>query len=195
MLGLVIGGISVAYFLGGGKSPTLPIYQQVGDFSLIDQSGNRVELDTLRGSVWVANIIFTRCGGPCPRLTRQMRELQGSMPDAGRVKFVSLTADPVFDTPQVLRRYADGFQADHARWFFLTGSKPEVYKLAVDELKFTVLDDERERQPDEDLFIHSGRFVVVDGLGRVRAYVEGDEPETVEQVKAAIRSLLKEKRQ
>src|ERR1700746_3076871 len=55
---------------------SLPVYGQVADFSLTNQANAVVSLADLNGHPWVADIIFTRCPGPCPRMTRQMRELQ-----------------------------------------------------------------------------------------------------------------------
>jgi protein SCO1/2 len=172
----------------------LPVYHTVGRFSLTNQNDQTVSLDALAGKVWVGNIVFSRCAGPCPRLTRQMAEIQAAIPASAPVRFVTLTADPVFDTTTVLRKYAERFHADDRRWFFLTGRKTDVYELAINQLKFTVLDNESDRKSDE-LFIHSSKFVLVDRQGRVRGYVEGDEPDTVRQVKRSINALLREEKQ
>src|SRR6266481_3889627 len=61
-------------------SAALPVLGQVADFTLTNQNGRAVSLADLRGHVWVADIIFTRCPGPCRKMTRQMKELQNALP-------------------------------------------------------------------------------------------------------------------
>ena len=62
----------------------LPVIGQIADFTLTNQNGRAVSLADLRGQVWVADIIFTRCPGPCLRMTRQMKALQDALPPAAR---------------------------------------------------------------------------------------------------------------
>src|SRR5208283_2534015 len=99
-----------------------------------------VTLATLRGHVWVADIIFTRCGGPCPRMTRQMKDLQEALPANSQARLVTLTTDADFDTPAVLKAYGERFGADFNRWLFLTGTKPGIANLAIDSLKLTAIE-------------------------------------------------------
>ena len=153
----------------------LPILGQVQDFRLTNQAGQIVTLADLRGRVWVADIIFTRCAGPCPRMTRQMREIQQALPATSTAKLVTLTTDADFDTPPVLKAYAEKFGADPKRWMFLTGDKRQVANLAIDSLKLTAVEKKpEERLAPEDLFVHSTIFVVVDKLGRLRGVFETD---------------------
>jgi cytochrome oxidase Cu insertion factor (SCO1/SenC/PrrC family) len=153
----------------------LPVLSQVQDFRLTNQLGEVVSLVDLRGRVWVADIIFTRCAGPCPRMTRQMREIQQALPATSTAKLVTLTTDADFDTPPVLKAYADKFGADPKRWMFLTGDKRQVANLAIDSLKLTAVEKKpEERLAPEDLFVHSTIFVVVDKLGRLRGVFETD---------------------
>jgi protein SCO1/2 len=196
------GGVAVlilfafaSFFTGRSRDSQLLVYSQIGDFILTNQLGRSFKLADLQGKVWIANVIFTRCSGPCAHLTSQMHQMQKAFPETAPVRFISLTADPEYDTPEVLRQYADRFQADDTRWFFLTGTKSNVYSLATKELKFAVVDNEADRKPDQDLFIHSQKFVVGDRLGRIRGYIEGNESGTVSQVTRTVRILLKEKGQ
>lgn len=156
-------------------APKLPVLSQVADFTLTNQAGQTVTLADLRGKVWVADIIFTRCAGPCPRMTRQMQSLQEALPQTSAARLVTLTTDPEFDSPQVLKNYAARFNGDPARWTFLTGSKKEIAGLAIDSLKLTAIEKKpAERTDADDLFIHSTIFVVVDQQARLRAVFETD---------------------
>ena len=176
----------------------LPVLGSITDFSLTNQDGQPVSLGTLRGRVWVADIIFTRCAGPCLKMSRQMKELQEALPASSQAKLVTLTTDPDFDTPAVLKAYSRRFGADNNRWLFLTGTKQQLMSLATGSLKLTAI----EKKPDErespaDLFIHSTIFVIVDKQGQLRGIFEtsgeGINPaEVKEQILAAVRRLERE---
>lgn len=183
--------------LFGGKP--LPIDGGLPGFTLTNQNNQAVTLADLRGQVWVADIIFTRCPGPCEKMTRQMNELQSALPANGLVKLVSLTSDPDFDAPPVLKKYAERFGANPDRWIFLTGSKTEIYKLAIEGLKLTAIEKKpEERESERDLFIHSTIFVLVDKQARFRGAFEttGDDvdwPKMKEEILAAAKKLAREK--
>ncbi|HXT42415.1 MAG TPA: SCO family protein [Candidatus Angelobacter sp.] len=195
-LALVMAVIFGAYFsarLRAARHP-LPVLATVSDFALTNQFGRSVTLEDLRGKVWIADIIFTRCPGPCAKMTKQMSELQAALPSNEPVQLVSLTADPEFDTPEVLKKYGERFGALPQRWQFLTGKKLDVYRLAtkglllaVDEIKAD------ERTSPDDLFVHSTLFVIVDKHGRVRGSFDGTEASSRSKILAAMRALLKEK--
>ena len=176
----------------------LPVYGQIADFSLTNQNGRAVSLADLRGQVWVADIIFTRCPGPCLKMTKQMKALQDALPSGDRAKLVTLTTDADFDTPPVLKTYAERFQADPQRWMFLTGTKQEVAKLAIDSLKLSAIEKKpEERESPQDLFVHSTIFVIADRQGQLRGVFEttgeGIEPERVkEQILEAVGRLERE---
>jgi protein SCO1/2 len=175
---LVLLTLLLAYILTGLESrvypaPPLPIIGAIGDFTLTNQSGSVVSLADLRGKVWIADIIFTRCPGPCFKMTRQMKELQDALPAADKTRLVTLTTDPDFDTPPVLAKYAERFNADTNRWMFLTGTKKEIGMLGSGSLKLTSVEVKPdERKSENDLFIHSTIFVVVDKQARLRGVFE-----------------------
>ena len=196
---LLVLTLLLAFLLAGTQSRSalakpLPVLGSVARFSLTNQNGLTVSLDDLRGRVWVADIIFTRCAGPCPRMTKQMKELQDALPPKSRAKLVTLTTDADFDTPRVLKAYAERYGADTNRWMFLTGDKREVAKLAIDSLKLTALEKKpEERTSPEDLFVHSTIFVVVDQQGQLRGVFEttGEDIDP-RQVKARILATLQQ---
>ena len=176
----------------------LPVYGQIADFSLTNQNGRAVSLADLRGQVWVADIIFTRCPGPCLKMTKQMKALQDALPSGDKAKLVTLTTDADFDTPPVLKTYAERFQADPQRWMFLTGTKQEVASLAIDSLKLTAIEKKpEERDSPQDLFVHSTIFVIADKRGQLRGVFEttgeGIDPQDVkQQILAAVARLERE---
>jgi protein SCO1/2 len=123
-----------------------------------------------------------------------MGQLQAALPATAPIKLVSLTADPEYDSSARLRRYAEQTGAMPGRWHFLTGEKKQIYRLAVDGLKFVVQENAPgERQSDADLFLHSEKFVLVDKKGRVRAYYDGTDTDSIPKITSAAKSLLREK--
>jgi len=202
-LGLTVVLLLLAFFLSNlliftGRGKSLPVYGQVADFALTNQNGQVVSLGSLRGRVWVADVIFTRCAGPCLKMSRQMKELQQVLPQRSQVKLVTLTTDPDFDTPPVLKTYAQRFGAEGNRWEFLTGTKKALTELEVGSLKLTAIEKKpEERETPADLFIHSTIFVIIDKKGQLRGIFEtsgdGIEPTEIrEQILDATKRLERE---
>jgi len=172
---LIIATLAAALMLAKVKSqlsapsPSLPIISAVPAFSLTNQQGAVQTREDLLGHVWVADIIFTRCAGPCPEMTRKMRELQDALPEESSARLITLTTDAEYDTPEVLNRYGAKFGAGTTSWQFLTGDKREVASLAIDGLKLTAIAKPPEERTDPaDLFVHSTIFVLVDKAGQLR---------------------------
>jgi protein SCO1/2 len=114
---------------GGGQLGRIaPANDPAPPFTLTDHDGNRRSLEAWRGKLLVMDFIWTRCPGPCPILTGLHVKLQRMLPPELRekVRFVSISLDPMRDTPAVLREYANKRGADLANWSFLTGAPEEV---------------------------------------------------------------------
>jgi protein SCO1/2 len=105
-------------------------------FSLTNQNGERISLDTFRGQPFVLTFVFTRCPVPnfCPRMSNNFEELQTAIKKAGgtlaKARLLSVTIDPGYDTPKVLDDYAGFHQADRQIWTFATGDEKEIDALA-----------------------------------------------------------------
>jgi cytochrome oxidase Cu insertion factor (SCO1/SenC/PrrC family) len=124
----------------GVSSAHLPIYGAVPDFALTDQAGRAVRRADLEGNVWVASLIFTSCPDECPLMTAEMAQLQSDLAHVPDLRLVSISVDPERDTPAVLSQYADRFNADPARWRFLTGDKHAIYRLVKDGFRLGIVD-------------------------------------------------------
>jgi cytochrome oxidase Cu insertion factor (SCO1/SenC/PrrC family) len=102
-----------------------------------------------------------------------MRELQDALPPDSPARLVSLTTDPDFDTPAVLRKYAGRFGADTNRWMFLTGTRKQIANVAAGSLKLSAVERKpAEQASPDDLFVHSTIFVIVDKHGHLRGVFE-----------------------
>ncbi len=154
------------------RAVPLPVLGIIPAFTLAERSGRTVTADDLRGQVWVAGFIFTRCPDVCPALTARMRGLQGPLAAAPTpVRLVALSVDPVHDTPEVLRDYA----VEHGAgpdWWFLTGARATVAQLLRDGFRVAFADDGPPAAP----ITHSDRFVLVDSRLQVRGYYHGNDP-------------------
>jgi protein SCO1/2 len=155
------------------RPAALPVIGPVAGFTLTNQDGQVVTLADLTNRVWIADIIFTRCAGSCPIMSKQMESLQDALPPTNRTKLVTLTTDPDFDTPPILKKYGERYDANFNRWTFLTGAKAEIAGLAGNSLKLSAVPVKPEdRQNPADLFIHSTIFVIVDRHARLRRIFE-----------------------
>lgn len=152
------------------RPPAPPVLGRVPDFALTNRDGRTVRLADLAGAPWIADFVFTRCAGSCPLMTLRMQRLNKELPPDIGVRLVSITVDPDYDTPQVLQAYAESFSAP-GRWLFLTGEKDEVHGL-IRQGFMLALDPTPPpgTASAEEPIIHSTRFVLVDGGGRIRGY-------------------------
>jgi len=192
-LGLLVLGVVVASLNSALLSRPLPVYGAVTNFSLADQDGRVVSEADWRGRICVVDLIFTRCPGPCPIVSATLQHLQDALPSGPAVRLVSLTGDPAYDTPPVLKKYGEKFGARPAVWSFLTGPKEMMRRLATDQLKLSLVDKPpADRETATDLVIHSTKLVLLDQQGRIRGYYDGETTECIPAILAAIQKLNKE---
>jgi protein SCO1 len=131
----------------------------VEDFNYTNQNGKSIGLKDLKGKVWVADFIFTNCEDVCLPMTFNMEKLQQMTKKEGieNIEFVSFSVDPTVDTPDVLKKYGENFNADFSNWNFLTGYKDEeIANLALESFKTLVI------KPQEgDQVTHGTDFYLV----------------------------------
>jgi protein SCO1/2 len=186
------GLIGLAYVnLKSTRPPSLPSnlekISQVPAFQLTDQAGKSITLEDLKGKIWAANFIFTRCKGPCPITVLRMQDLNTKLKKVrGNVELVTFTVDPEYDTPEILKAFSEPLGADPASWKFLTGTPDAIQKIVV-----TGLLQPLAKEPDGTP-AHSSRIVLVDGEGWLRGYHDGLDPEAVQKLMVDIGELLRE---
>src|SRR4029453_709707 len=130
-------------------------------FELVDQAGAPVKSETLRGRVLVVSFVFTTCAEACPLITAQLARTQGLVRREKldeRVRFVSITLDPLTHRPHVLPRYADHYGIDQATWHLLTGASDDVTRV-IRAFGFNAVVRER--------IVHGSLLVLVDAEGRI----------------------------
>ncbi len=191
-LGLIVGSVIwvsvLVKSIAQRRAAMPPVYGRITDFKLIDQDGKNVTLKDLLGSVWVADFVFTRCAGPCPIMSSRMAELQKSLEGVDGVRLVSVSVDPEYDRPELLRHYAKRYGARPGVWIFLTGDRKQIFEMITKDFKLGV--SEAGRNPAEQPIIHGTHFVLVDGNGQIRGYYGvADttlEPEPVPAIESAV---------
>jgi protein SCO1/2 len=129
----------------GTASPTVPAPasaeptelrkgERVPDFALTDENGKPVRLSDFRGQTVVLTFIYTRCPLPnfCPLMSKNFQALQERLSKAfpGKFHLLSVTIDPKFDRPAVLKGYAALYQADSRSWTFATGTEEQINEVA-----------------------------------------------------------------
>ena len=142
------------------------------EFAMIDQHGQFVQIRSFRGKPFILNFIFTRCQLPemCPASTARMAELQNRAAEAGLedLQFVTITFDPEFDSPGVLRQYADGYGIDSGNFHLLTNSDPQICEDLL--RRFGILTIE-----EDGTINHTMATFLIDKNGRVAYRKEGSQ--------------------
>jgi len=180
-----------------GKKVTDTAWHKLPDFLLINQQGDTVSWEGLKGKVVVADFFFTHCPTICPRLTTNMRWLQQSINNSQRVgdktpdflHFLSFSIDPERDSVPRLKQWADRFQVNPEQWWLLTGPKKDIYDMAIDEMKIGLVDG----QGVDTNFIHTDHFVLIDSNRHVRGYYHGLDTASLQQLSNDIIFLTMEK--
>jgi len=149
-------------------------------FTLTDQTGAAFSSDALAGKVWLGAVFFANCPGPCFRENQAIAEILREIGDPDFM-VVSLTCDPDNDTPEVLRRYADRFDADQERWKLLTGDMDVITRVGTGKFKLPV-----------ELGVHAEKGVVFDRAGKLRGGYSLTDADRVELLKKLIRQVLEE---
>lgn len=146
---------------------------EVPDFKLIDQNGKRFSFHQYRGRIVVLTFIYTRCPLPdyCPLMTGNFAEIEKALKSEPalypKTHLLSITLDPEYDSPEVLREYAARHSAGSTQWDFATGTKDEVKQIA------TYFGMQYWR--DGDQVVHSLRTAIVGADGRFVKLYRGNE--------------------
>jgi protein SCO1/2 len=170
-----------------------PIIGEVStDFTLTTQWGDKLSLNDLKGKVWVAYFFFSTCPSICPVMNHNMTAVQEAIRDNPDVLIVGFTVDPETDTPEVLRRYGTKFGVQKGKWYYLTGERALIYRVARQSFKLAAEPAPSGQSDSTHEFIHSEKFVLVDRQGRIRAYYTGTDKTSVQQLIRDIQKILRE---
>lgn len=161
---LVMGALAFKVFQ---PVQVVPRIRLAPGFSLVDQDGQRLTNEDLRGRFVLYNFSYSRCPEPCANLDDTMIEIQSRLDEAELgdipITFVTISFDPQYDSAPVLKAYAESVDADTAVWKFATTSNETLLKHIIGG------GFEAYYQPKEDDgYTFDPKFVLVDGWGIIR---------------------------
>lgn len=167
-------------------------------FELINQNKEKITNDTYQGKVYVLEFFFTSCPTICPKMNKSMLEIENKFFGNPNFGIVSITIDPVHDTPEVLKSHAELLGVKSSNWNFLTGDRATIFDLA--NKGFNLYAGENSKVSGG--FEHSGLFALIDKKGNIRCrkddfgnpilYYDGLEKNGVKAIQQDINILLKE---
>jgi len=191
--------ISTFYFLlsftKGYFDVKLPVMSYVQDFSFTDQNGQTVTQQNIDGKVYVTEYFFTTCKGICPKMNFNMKGVYDQFKNDKDFAIISHTSMPETDSVPLLKAYEEKMigKDPHyaAKWYFVTGSKDSLYKMA--RQSYLLDNDKNNSENIEEAFIHTQFFALVDKQKRVRGIYDGLKKNEIARLEKDIAGLLKEK--
>lgn len=194
---LLFGIWSVPKIIDYFQKPDFFISGQVPEFSFTNQYNKTITNDDFKDKVYVIEFFFTTCPSICPIMNQNMQLLEKEFYGNLNFGIASFTINPEYDTPEVLKNYAESYGVTHPNWHFLTGDKEAVYKLSNEG--FLLYTAEEAAAPGG--FEHSGLFALIDQQGNIRSrkdpsgnpkiYYNGLDKAEIQMLKEDIKKLLK----
>ncbi|GAB3235985.1 hypothetical protein GCM10027346_26200 [Hymenobacter seoulensis] len=168
-----------------GKWQRDTVFHQIGDFRFSSQLGREVSGTELRDKgLYVASFFYTACPGGCQRMNGQLVRVQEKFRQDARVRLASFTIDPAQDSVAVLARYAEQYGAIAGKWFFLTGDKSALSRLASEEFRVSL------PAGANSALGHNQEVFLVDRNGHVRGRYDGTKERDMNRLITEIEVLL-----
>ncbi len=142
-------------------------FEKVPAFKFTDQNNKNISNKNFEGKVYVVEFFFTSCPSICPKMNENMVKLQQKFYGNPQFGIASISIDPTHDTPEILKAYAKKTGATLKNWYFLTGTKEEIFTFSNDGFKLYAGENENA----EGGFEHSGLFALIDKEGYIRSRV------------------------
>ncbi|MGM8366051.1 SCO family protein [Virgibacillus sp. W0181] len=154
--------------------------ESIPDFEAVTQDNEQINLKDFEGEWLVADLIFTNCTTVCLPMTSNMKILQDKLKEKDLdAHLVSLSVDPERDTPEVLKEYANEYDADLNNWTFLTGYDFKAIKeLSIKSFKAML----QEPVPGDDQVMHGTRFYLIDPSGNILKFYSGTEADAIDEI-------------
>jgi len=186
MLAIVVLGaipaVAIPILWTRGKAPVLHDLSIIPAFSLVDERGQPFTEEALRHHPTIVNFIFTRCDTICPITSMKMEKIQEKTFDAGqRIKLLSISVDPTYDTPARLTAFAQKYKADPERWRFVTGPADAIKDL-VEGPFLTSMQTGAPRPDGVPNIVHGGYFMLVDGDLHIRGMYESNDIQRLDEM-------------
>ena len=138
-------------------------------FELISQDNVKISNETYKGKVYVLEFFFTTCPTICPKMNQSMLGIEKKFFGNPNFGIVSITIDPVHDTPSVLKEHAALLGVTSSNWNFLTGDRQTIFDLS--NKGFNLYAGQTDKVKGG--FEHSGLFALIDKNGNIRCRKDG----------------------
>jgi len=139
--------------------------KKVMPFSFINQNGDLISNQDYHGKVYLVEFFFSTCPTICPKMNRNLVDIQNTFPDQPDFGIASFTINPEYDTQEVLKSYADNYGVTNPNWHFMTGDTDAIYNLANTGFNLYAA----EVEGADGGFEHSGNFALIDKEGYIRS--------------------------
>ncbi len=186
-LALVFYAVLVYTIPGFTKRGVAPI-SFIRPFQFINQDGQPVTQENVKGKVFVAAYFFTTCKGICPRMNYNLKTVYEELKAEPDFLLLSHTCDPETDSVPQLKKYVDSLGVDTRKWIFLTGRKDSLYSMA--RLSYTIDDPANNVKSIDDDFLHTQFWALIDRNGDVRKIYDGLDDREVKKLIEDARKLL-----
>ena len=193
LLGIVLVAVAILIvtMVTRRPDPKLDVLGEVPAFQLTDERGQPFTEQALRGHVTIVSFIFTRCPNLCPLTSSRMKNLQEKTFDVGdKVKLVSFSLDPAYDTPPVLAAYARRYGADPTRWRFVTGPEATIHALVEGPFM-----ESMQHGPDyaggTPNILHNGYFLLIDPQLNIRGEFDSNDIHKLDELMRDARFLAR----
>jgi len=163
------------------------IYHTIAPFEFVNQNNEPINNQKLKDDIYIADFFYTSCPTICPRVRMEMLKIYDTFESHPNVKLVSHTLDPNYDTVEILSQYATDLEVKASKWHFLTGDKEKLNDMAA---SYFVATFENDSIPGG--IEHSGKMLLIDKSGHIRAFSEGTDPSATKGFIKKIKQLLKE---
>jgi protein SCO1/2 len=174
------------------NSSAIDSIPQIAPFTLFNQNGDTITEKNFAGKIYVADFIFTSCGGICPNMTGNMRKVQEAFKDDDNVLLLSHSVTPELDSVAVLKNYAALNGVSNGKWHVVTGDRKMIYDLARHSY---FADEDLGRPRDENEFLHTENFFLIDRQQRIRGVYNGVMPTEITRLIEDILTLKIESEQ
>jgi protein SCO1/2 len=188
----VIPGILIPTLVCRDTELTLPDLGKVSAFDLVDEQGRPFTEEALRGHPTIVDFIFTRCDTICPVITMKMQRLQDKLMDrkADSIKILSISVDPVNDTPEKLAAYAAKYHAKPEKWRFVTGAPDKVKELVEGPFMNSMMQEGFTKSGAPQIS-HNGYFILVDGDLTIRGIYDSNDVKKLDELQHHARYLAR----
>lgn len=170
-----------------GETVIDTVYHSIPDFEFLNQDSLPITEKTFENSIYVADFFFTSCPSICPIMHRNLLEVYKKYKDNPEVMFLSHSIDTKYDTPSVLKSYAQKLGASSNQWQFASGTRETIYGISPAYMVFT-----EENDQVAGGFEHQGWFILVDKDRHIRGAYNGTDEKEVAKLMKDMDILLSE---